>query len=293
MQRLRQAGAYANGHDRVRSALEEPFFGSLVPSLLRSARGGALLDLGCADGLAARLAGPRLERYVGVDLAPPPSGFPGTYVPHDLRRGLGSVGDVPFDVYLATFGVASHLDPVALERILVEIARHARPGAIVALEALGLYSLEWPRLWDTRPGARRTIPYRLGADVCVHPWAPRELARLYSLAGIRPLRVLDRTLQAGPKVGEGRYWPGLPKLRRALDRLLAGDREARSELERPLPPLPAGAIAASHHRLAALRRRLVAAHAGPPARLARAVWSLEPRRGGGLGHGLVLIGRVV
>lgn len=291
--RAEPAAPYASGHDRVRSVLEERFFASLMPRLLRSAPGGALLDLGCGDGLAARLAGPRLERYTGVDLAAPPADFPGAYVPYDLHRGLGPIGEAPFDLYLATFGVASHLDPAALERLLVQIARHARPGAIVALEALGLHSLEWPRLWADRPGRGRTIPYRLAADVHVHPWAPGELAGLYAQAGIRPLCALDRSVQAGPKVGEGRYWPGLPRLRWALDRLLAGEGDARGELERALPPLPAGAISAAHHRIAALRRRLVAGHRGAPAELARAVWSLEPRSGAGLGHGLVVVGRVI
>lgn len=293
MQELQHAAAsYARDYDRVRSTLEQPFFASLLPRLLRAAGGGALLDLGCGDGLAGRLAGPYLERYAGVDLALPPDGFPGTYVAHDLRHGLGPVGEAPFDLYLATFGVASHLDPPALERLLVQIARHARPGAIVALEALGVHSLEWPRLWATRPGRGRTIPYRLARDVHVHPWAPHELALLYARAGIRPLRAIDRTVQAGPKVGEGHYWPGLPKLRAALDLLLAGNPGTRDELERPLPPLPAGGISEAHHRIAALRLDLVTGYEGSPAGLARAVWSLEPRSGGGLGHGLVLVGRV-
>lgn len=134
------------------------------------------------------------------------------------------------DVYLATFGLASHLEPAALRRLLGQIADHARPGAVVALEALGARSLEWPRLWDTRPGA--------------------------------------------------------PRL------LLAGDGCARSELARPLPPLPAGAVARAHHRLAERRRRVIARHRGSPADLARAVWALEPRSAAGIGHGLVVVGRV-
>ena len=59
-----------------------------------------------------------------------------------------------------------------------------------------------------------------------------------------------------------------------------------------LPPLPAGRAAAVHHALAARRRRLIATWSSDPAALARAVWALEPRSGGGFGHGLMVIGRV-
>jgi len=293
------AGAYcAPRHDDVRGAFEEGFFARLVPWLLeRSGGGGALLDLGCADGLAGRLAGPGLARYLGVDFRSPGPSLPGEHLRHDLRNGLGDVGAPPFDVYLATFGLASHLCPAQLRRLVEEIAAHARPGSLVALEALGAHSLEWPLLWRTRPGPARGLPYRLGSEVEVHPWRPRELARIYTDAGIRPLHALDRSVQAGPKAGEGRYWPGLPPLRRALHALLAGGTddvldEARAALAAPLGPLPAGPAASFHHALADRRRALIDAHRADATALARSIWALEPRSGGGFGHGLVLIGRV-
>jgi SAM-dependent methyltransferase len=294
------------GHDIVRRRFEERVFARLVRSLLRAA-GGALLDLGCGDGLAARLAGARLTRYLGIDLRPAVTGLPS--VAHDLRDGLGPVGRRPFDVYLGSFGIASHLSPDELQRLLSQIACHGRSGSLVALEALGLYSLEWPRLWGTPAGPERTIPYRLGADVPVHPWAPGELFERFRTAGIEPLGARDRTLQAGPKLGESCYWPGLPSVRTALAALLAGG--ARWEaLASPLPPLPAGLPARLHHALAERRREVVlaageggpapaAAHfvpalaapyAGPA--LAEAIWALEPRTGGGYGHGLLILGRV-
>ncbi len=283
--------------DTVRARLETGFFARLVPGLLEQAGGGRLLDLGCGDGLAARVAGPALTEYTGVDfregVAPGQSQPPGEHVLHDLRDGFGPVGDVPFDVYLATFGVISHLQPSQFERLLREIAAHARPGSVIALEALGLGSLEWPGLWDTSPGPRRSLPYRLGSDVAVHPWSKRELWALHREAGLRPVGVLDRSVQAGPKTGEGRYWPGLPPLRRALDDLLEGhgEEQARGVLGHPLPPLPAGPAAAVHHALSLRRQRLAAGRGGTPAGLARAVWALEARSGGGFGHGLTVIAR--
>lgn len=287
----------APSHDDVRGVLEEGFFARLVPSLLRASGGGALLDLGCADGLARRVGGRGLTRYLGVDFRAPGPGVEDAHLRHDLRGGLGGVGTAPFDVYLATFGVASHLRPAQLRRLLAEIAAHARPGSLVALEALGAYSLEWPLLWQTRPGPARSLPYRLGSDVEVHPWRPGELARIYADAGIRPLGALDRSVQAGPKAGEGRYWPGLPPLRRALRTLLAKGpddalEEARAALAAPLGPLPAGPAAGFHHALADRRRALIDAHRGDGPSLARSIWALEPRSGGGFGHGVVLVGRV-
>jgi SAM-dependent methyltransferase len=276
----------------VRRSFEERLLGRLLPRLLVEASGGAVLDLGCGDGLIAALGGRRIGRYLGVDLEPRAADLP--WVAHDLRDGLGPVGARPFDVYLGAFGIASHLSPSELARLLRDIARHARPGAVVALEALGLNSLEWPRLWETMPGPARTVPYRLGADVAVHPWAPSELWRLYREAGIEPAGALDRTLQAGPKLGDGRYWPGLPPVRDALNELLRADgvRDAPA-LEAALPPLPAGVPALVHHRLAQRRRELVRRTelAGPA--LARAIWRLEPRSAGGFGHGLLAIGRVL
>lgn len=286
--------AYAfHFRDSVRDTFEQALFARLVPELLSEAGGGRLLDLGCADGLGAELAGDALESYLGVDLAPhtlePPRG---EFLAHDLREGLGPVGD-PHDVYLASFGVASHLTPAELSRLVTDIAAHARPGAIVALEALGLYSLEWPKLWDRGVGEERTLAYQLASDVDVHPWAPGELMALIEQAGLTPLRALDRTVQAGPKLGQGHYWPGLPPIRATLNGLLEGDADDLEILAAGLPPLPAHPAAEIHHRLAAKRRRLLprVRHRDPEA-IARAIWALEPASAGGYGHGLLVVGRV-
>lgn len=276
------------GHDVVRGTFEERGLARILRRLLDAA-GGELLDLGCGDGLAARLAGARLTRYLGLDLRPTATGLP--TLAHDLRDGLGPVGRRPFDVYLGSFGIASHLSPGELQRLLGRIARHGHRGSLIALEALGLYSLEWPRLWGTPPGAARTIPYRLGADVPVHPWAPGELLERFQAAGIEPLGARDRTLQAGPKLAESRYWPGLPPVRAALATLLAGG-PAGDALTGPLAPLPAGLPARLHHTLAERRRETVAAAAAGGPALAEAIWALEPPTGGGYGHGLLILGRV-
>ncbi len=292
-------GAYlAPRTDRVREEFEAGWLAEAVAGLLPRDANARVLDLGCGGGLGPLLARRGLGDYMGVDFRSPGFELPGPHVLHDLRDGLGPVGREPFDLYVAAFGLASHLSEAQLRRLLAEIAAHARPGAAVAIEALGLLSLEWPRLWHTSPGDERTLAYAMDRDVRVHPWAAAELHALMSEAGIAPTRVLDRSLQAGPKLDDGRYWPGLPPLRGALNTLLhpqsrsGAQRTVTDPLWSALPPLPAGRAAAVHQRLATRRRRLVAAHEGTPAGLARAVWALERGSGGGFGHGLLVLGRV-
>ncbi|MBA3300581.1 MAG: hypothetical protein H0T15_01820, partial [Thermoleophilaceae bacterium] len=130
-------------------------------------------------------------------------------------------------------------------------------------------------------------------DVTVHPWLPDELAQRFGRAGLHWLGARDRTVQFGPKIGDERYWPGLPRLRPALGRLLAGDPSCLGVLAEPLPPLPVGPTAALHHGLAERRGDLVRAGASLPAHeLAERLWELEPATGSGHGHGLVALGRV-
>lgn len=292
-----QAQAYLHQpRDAVRETFERDFFATELDRLLTEAPGGRVLDLGCGEGLVAELAGDRLERYVGVDLHPP-AGIEGlSFVGHDLSEGLGPVGDEPFDLYFSSFGVASHLPPAGFESLCREIAAHAEPGALVALEALGLYSLEWPGLWQTEPGPKRALGYRLGDETQVHPWSGAELIEIFRSAGIDPVRTLDRSVQAGPKVGEGRYWSGLPPIRAALNALVEGSFDGLDDLGAPLPPLPAHPVhpvARVHHGLVARRRALLAERRErTPEELARAVWAIEPRTGEGYGHGLMAVGRV-
>jgi SAM-dependent methyltransferase len=278
--------------DPVRERFERRFVARELDRLLDMARGGAVLDLGCGDGLVARLAGNRIEAYTGADLLPaatPPAR--GRFVEHDLRTGLGPLADTPFDLCVATFGIASHLRPEELHRLVAELADAAQPGAVIALEALGLYSLEWPQLWDTAPGDRRAIAYELAADVVVHPWSPEELRAVYEDAGVRWVGAIDRSVQAGQKLGEYRYWPGLPALREGLNALLRGDPEGAGPLREPLPPLPAHPAARVHHALTQRRREVLCGPRLDPALAAERVWRLEPRSDAGAGHAVLAMGR--
>ena len=291
---LAAAEAYAcSFDDPVRERLERRSVERELERLLAITRGGDVLDLGCGDGLVAHLAGGRVDSYVGVDLIPPADGPPGTrFVEHDLRTGLGPLAGVPFDLCVATFGIASHLSPDQLRLLVAELAAAARPGAVIALEALGLYSLEWPQLWSSAPGGDRTIWYELAAEVAVHPWSPLELRAIYECAGLRWMGAVDRSVQAGQKLGERGYWPGLPPLRAGLNALLEGDPAGAASLREPLPPLPAHPAARTHHVLAERRRSvLVPAPRLRPEAVAERVWRLEPCSGAGIGHAVLAVAR--
>jgi SAM-dependent methyltransferase len=286
------AEAYAcSFDDPVRERFERAFLARELDRLLIMTGGGAVLDLGCGDGQVADLAGDRIESYVGVDLVPPADGPQGArFVQHDLHTGLGSLASTPFDLCVATFGVASHLPPDRLRALVADLARAARPGSVIALEALGLYSLEWPQLWSTAPGKGRTIPYELATTVEVHPWSPLELREIYERAGLRWAGAVDRSVQAGQKLGEHGYWPGLPPLRAGLNALLEGDPSGAGALSEPLPPLPAHPASRAHHSLAE-RRRSVLARVREPVAAAERVWRLEPRSAAGVGHAVMAVGR--
>ena len=281
--------------DAVRETFETAFFARELDRLLKETGARRVVDLGCGDGLLGRLVARRLDEYLGVDVNPPARDLPrGRFLRHDLREGLGPVGDRPFDLYVGSFGIASHFMPAALERLLKQIAAHGRIGSMVAIEALGLYSLEWPCIWDAPPGSARTLYYRLARETKVHPWSAPELAAVMEGAGITPLRALDRSVQAGPKVGTGDYWHGLPAVRTALNGLLVGDGALLSALASPLPALPAHPAASLHRTLHARRREWLAqrAEGESPASTARGIWELEPASRGGFGHGLLVTGWV-
>ncbi len=229
--RLREAAArpYAwQGHDLVRRTFEERLLARVVPRLLDAAGGGALLDLGCGDGLAARLAAGRLTRYLGLDLEP---------------SVASSAEPRPRSARWARAGRTAAVRPLPrlLRGGLAPVARASSSGCSRTSRGTRARerssrsrrsgSTRWSgrRLWQAPVGigAHDPLPARrgrrgppMGASRAVH--ALRR-CRASSRCG-----ALDRTLQAGPKVGSGRYWPGLPPLRAALSGLLRGEPPAET-----------------------------------------------------------------
>ncbi len=280
--------------DCVRGLLERDAFARALGELITRVPGGRVLDLGCGDAMVADILGDRAGSYTGVDLLPVERpDLNGTLIEHDLATGLGPVGDEPYDLYIASFGVGSHVEPCALDLLINEIRAHGTPGSVVAIECLALHSLEWPALWDSPPG--RSIPYELSATTVVYPWAADELAAVFTSAGFGCLRVLDQSVQFGPKLGDHGYWPGLPELRAGMNALLDGQASGCEAMLAPLPPLPAHPAAGVHHRLAGRRARVVRTAMDldlEPGEIAHRVQDIESDSGGGYGHRVMISGRI-
>jgi hypothetical protein len=157
----------------------------------------------------------------------------------DLREGLGAAAaEAPFDMYFSSYGSLSHLSAQHLEARLVEMVRHAQPGALIVLDLLGRYSLEWPEYWQARTESEKTRAYsmsylfeeeeRARGHVETFPlrfWTGREVRELCQEVGQRarrPLQVaemFDRSIFVGRHIDTGEYGAQLPPLRRLVNSL--------------------------------------------------------------------------
>ncbi len=319
--------------DWVKRSWEEPSFQGHLDRALRIARTHGLstrldvLDVGCGTGVALDLlqATPALtdgtltlERATGVDLdeglleiardrfaGDPRLHFtagdllsPPTTGPHDLVISSG----VPF----------SHLEPAALERSLAHLVSQTRAcsedagSALLVVDVLGRYSLEWTSRWaETRWDYRMSF-FATDEDVPATPmttWSGEDLTaaieRSCSTAGVRLVELVrvDRSLAVGRHTMTGEYTPGLPRLRDLVDELreLDADHPAPDpgalRLTLDLPDAPSPVLA--HHTAfasawnATLDRAAAEGTAGPDLaeRLRLVEASFEPA-GLGVGHSL-------
>jgi SAM-dependent methyltransferase len=273
--------------DWVKRTWEEPAFRRHLDTALRQARAHGLateldvLDVGCGTGVALDLllttpaltdGTVTLGRATGVDLddglleiararfaadarfrfttgdlmAPPPTG------PHDLVLSSG----VPF----------SHLEPDELERSLARLMTRTRassdePGAaLLVVDVLGRYSLEWTSRWaETRWDYRMSF-FATDTDVPATPmttWSGEDLTasieRSCEASGtaLLDLVLVDRSLAVGRHTMTGEYTPDLPRLRDLVDELAeddadgAGPDPAALRLTIDLPEAPPEVLA--HH----------------------------------------------
>ncbi len=262
-------------HDNVRTYWEDeltrnalrPFLRTRVAASAAAGRGLRVLDLGCGAGQGYELLTqireqdgsleeqPRhvldsteLDVYLGLDLseamvAQGRTNYRGMHHVHfaqaDLREDLGpAAAEPPFDMYCSSYGSLSHLSAQHLEDRLVQIVRHARPGAVVVLDLLGRLSLEWPGYWQASTEAEKTRPYsmsylfaeeeRATGQVETFPlrfWTGREVRELCSRVSEQaqqPLHVaemFDRSIFVGRHIDTGEYGAQLPPLRRLVNSL--------------------------------------------------------------------------
>lgn len=272
-------------HDNVRAYWEDELTRSALRPWVREQRASAasagrrlrVLDLGCGagqgydlltqirrndlsvDDVQHHVIEPAdLELYLGIDLSPAmvQQGRANyrdldnvRFERADLREDLGPAwSQAPFDVYFSSYGALSHLNSSELEARLVQIAAHARPGALVVLDLIGRFSLEWPAYWQVNTEDEMIRPYsmsylfgeeeRARGQIETFPlrfWTGREVRTLcskVSVAASVPVRVreiFDRSIFVGRHVDTGEYGTPLPPLRRLVNRLY--EHNVRTPLE--------------------------------------------------------------
>ena len=330
----------ATRRDWVKRAWEEPAFRRHLDAALRRARAHgvradlAVLDLGCGTGVGLDLLRGtaavadrtvRIARYTGLDLDPAlldvarerltgPDGPPAGVGAVDLVVGdLADVPDVgPQDLLLTTGVPLSHLPPDALGPAVTRlVARTVAPGrpALLVVDVLGRWSLEWTSRWDRTRWDYRMSFFASDADADAAPmttWdgADLEVAVRAAVAEagrtVLDLVRVDRSLAVGRHTSTGEYTPGLPRLRDLVDALVEPDADvdpSALRIDVALPDAPAPVLAAHRELAAAWNARIDAAAAGEPdgaeARraLAAGLRDVEAAReaaGLGLGHSLTL-----
>ena len=327
----------ATRRDWVKRAWEEPAFRRHLDAALRRARGLGLrdaldvLDLGCGTGVALDLllgteavtgGEVRVARYTGLDLdaallavararldgpAGPPAGVDAV----DLVVGdLAAPPDLgPRDLLLSSGVPLSHLAPAdlgpALTRLVATAVAPGRP-ALLVVDVLGRWSLEWTTRWDRTRWAYRMSFFAsdaAAAPVELTTWDGPELERTVrdavAAAGrsVLDLARVDRSLAVGRHTSTGEYTPGLPRLRDLVDALVepGADVDPRALRIEVTPPDAPAEVLAGHRRLvdgwnAVLERAAADGVDGPglAERLRAHEAALEPA-GLGLGHSLTLL----
>ena len=200
-----------------------------------------------------------LELYLGVDLSPSMvqqgrSNYRSLdnvrFEEADLREDLGpATHEAPFDIYFSSYGALSHLNASELEARLLQIAAHAGPGALVVLDLIGRFSLEWPAYWHASAESEKVRPYSMSylfgeeersrGEVETFPlrfWTGREVRSLCSKVSsearksIRVREIFDRSIFVGRHVDTREYGTRLPPLRRLVNQLY--EHNTRTPLER-------------------------------------------------------------
>jgi len=262
--------------DEVTRLFMRPQVEALLKRRAQENKGIHILDLGCGSGDGYELlthirqsdAGcsqddiylvpeARLSRYKGIeinqDLLNQNSQRWGRnsameFVYGDFSAGLPvSEGELPYDIYLTSYGAMSHLDEDQTVRLFADIVRHADDGSILIGDWLGRYSYEWQLLWDGETGKEQWMDYYISY---IYPPDQRDKARLSPLklrllnrdevlrivervesetgANLEVKELCDRSIFVGRHMDTNDYNPHLNPLRRAVNSLL--ERNVRTNL---------------------------------------------------------------
>lgn len=253
-------------YDNVYRLWEDPFIRISLEKFLYAMgkdfylRPISVLDLGCGAGKGLELLGDlrpgrshvtwvggeslSIKQYLGLDLSVDmiekaridhESNPFATFETADLNRGLdGHRG--PHDIYFSSYGTLSHLNDEALENLLEDIVEDMDSRAVLVMDMLGRYSLEWPVYRDKAGSGMLSYSMshimpeslRKSGDVPSFPmrfWGGDELNRLVERvaakknAKVQSRLVQDRSIFSGRHMDTADYGASFGPLRRKLNAL--------------------------------------------------------------------------
>ena len=248
-------------YDHVRIQFEDfitafylrPYVEDIVEAKAKTnGEGLRFYDLGCGTGdgyeLLSKMAGntrlsefdtrlipqDMVEQYKGIDLnvalLKEARNLFGDYDHVNFCKGNFSnglpleEGEQPYDLYFTSYGTLSHCDDQELERLFVDIGKHANNGSIILCDFIGRYSYEWQNLWTNELEKQPYIDYlinylyaeedRDNVDVSSFPlrlMSPAEVSKILESAArkagveLKVEKFFDRSLFVGRHIETGTY----------------------------------------------------------------------------------------
>ena len=248
-------------YDHVRIQFEDfitafylrPYLEKIVESKVDgSGEGLRFYDLGCGTGdgyeLLSKMAGTTklsefdnrliqqdmMSQYKGIDLnldlLKEARNLFGDYDHVDFCKGNFSnglpleEGEEPYDLYFTSYGTLSHCNDEELEKLFVDVGKHANNGSIMLCDFIGRYSYEWQDLWTDNPEEQPYIDYLINylyaeqdrdkVEVSSFPlrlMSPPEVNRVLEKASrkagveLKVERYFDRSLFVGRHIETGTY----------------------------------------------------------------------------------------
>jgi len=310
--------------DWVKREWEEPAFRRHLDAALRRAHslgmrtGIDVLDIGCGTGVALDLlldvpaltdGTLTLARATGLDLDTSLLEIAAQRFADDVRIGfvrgdMSAVPDTgPHELVLSSGVPFSHLEAPVLEHALTRLtAVSVAPEqddarvALLVIDVLGRYSLEWTSRWDRTRWDYRMSFFATDTDVHATPMTTWDgpalsalIGRAAEAAGARvvDLTLVDRSLGVGRHMMTGEYTPDLPRLRDLVDGLAEPDvtiDPAALRIDLPLPDAPEPVLA--HHAAFAAAWNAALEEPLPQLQLAERLREIEAGfEGAGLGVG--------
>ena len=117
----------------------------------------------------------------------------------------------PYDLYLANYGTLSHNTDEQTVKLLGNIVRHSKRGALIVIDWLGRYSYEWQTLWTKDLENNQWMDYAI-SYIYSHGMAKQPELTYFPLRIMGRKEVLHIYQQAKREVG------GIITLRKLADR---------------------------------------------------------------------------